>query len=239
MSRPSPSLHVPLADAAAGSATGCGAGSPIDAVETCASSGDGKLSRACKEAFSKEASRPCTARSTQPLKSSPVFNRITSRVDGLTQIAIPLSRPTIVPTSCSGISSGAATICGGGAGAATGAGGVGTAARREGEKSGRSRVAVSELSEIPQSGLPPEGGEDLGSPCTETLSGKAACPTAAKPQPALIIANHTKARDRRIGAYTANLWQGNGIKTCLSPFPRASRWVISVGRRRPLPLFTL
>jgi hypothetical protein len=37
-----------------------------------------------------------------------------------------------------------------------GAGGVGTEARREGEKIGRSRVAVSEFSEMPQSGLLPE-----------------------------------------------------------------------------------
>jgi hypothetical protein len=67
-----------------------------------------------------------------------------------------------VPTSFSGISSGAAGAGAGVDGMATGAGGITKGGRREGEKIGRSRVAVSELKGTPQSGLPLDGGAPTG-----------------------------------------------------------------------------
>lgn len=78
-------------------------------------------------------------------------------------MAMLLAPPTMVPTSVSGICSGAEDGAGSTGATTASAGGVGAGGRREGEKIGRSRVAVRALSEIPQSGLPIGG---AGAPAT-------------------------------------------------------------------------
>jgi hypothetical protein len=108
------------------------------------------------------------------------------------------SPPTIVPSSFSGNRSGSgARGEGGAAGNMTGVGGVVIGGRREGRKTGRSRVAVSEPSGISQRGLP------LG--CIEFASVLTSSPVACTPSsaaPAHIIANHKKLKHRHMSPYT-------------------------------------
>jgi len=118
------------------------------------SSGEGRASTSCRDAFSNVASRPRTARRFQPAKLSPVRTRTTSLVARLRQIAMPPSRPAIVPRRRRPSCSSSATGGGGGGTLAITAGSACAGGRREGANSGRSRVAVSLLSGMVHSGLP-------------------------------------------------------------------------------------
>jgi hypothetical protein len=120
-------------------------------------SGPTKASVAVRLLFSKIASRPRTARNTQPWYPSPIL-----RLNGglslwsekmPTLTVLPATTPNSVSRGRSG-SGGSAGGGGGGGGtygAATTAGGGG---RRDGEKIGRSRVADSDVKGSDQSGFP-------------------------------------------------------------------------------------
>lgn len=177
----------------------------------CESSGDGSASTTCRDAFSNATSRPRTERRVHPSKLSPVLTRRTSLFDGLRQIAIPFSPPVMVPSSFSGSCSGSVDIGVGAAGvSATGAAGIGNEGRREGEKIGRSRVAASKLSGVPQSGLPLCCTESPSVSTVTPPAGAACAPGTAKPQP--IVANHTNTKYRTISHHNADLWRWNGIR---------------------------